>query len=91
MSNLTRRERQVLTLVVGGKSTKQVPAELGIAFRTAVSHRYRLHTKLHGRNIAELINKAAKMGLVDPFQQAESPDPTVKRSRGRTAVLIGRR
>src|SRR5579859_1235674 len=75
MSNLTRREREVLALIVGGKSTKQVAAELGIAFRTAVTHRYRLHTKLHVRNVVELISKAAKMGLIDPFQQDESHAP----------------
>src|SRR5436309_1573495 len=37
--SLTERERQVLVLVAGGKSTKETAAQLGISYKTADSHR----------------------------------------------------
>jgi PAS domain S-box-containing protein len=35
---LTERERQVLVLIAGGKSTKEAAAQLGISYKTADSH-----------------------------------------------------
>ena len=62
---LTPRERQVLTLIASGKSSKQIAAELGMAFRTAVCHRYRLYRKLRVHTSVELTRAALRMGLVD--------------------------
>lgn len=61
---LTPREREVLTLIAMGKSSKQIAAELGIAFRTAVCHRYRLYRKLNVHTSVELARAALRMGLV---------------------------
>src|SRR5579862_3103536 len=43
---LTERERQVLVLIAGGKSTKETAAQLGITYKTADSHRSRILEKL---------------------------------------------
>ncbi|MCX6631895.1 MAG: LuxR C-terminal-related transcriptional regulator [Candidatus Solibacter sp.] len=43
---LTERERQVLVLIAGGKSTKQTALQLGISYKTADSHRSRILEKL---------------------------------------------
>src|SRR5215472_12091687 len=43
---ITPREREVLKLIAAGKTSKEIAAELGIAFRTTVCHRYRLYQKL---------------------------------------------
>src|SRR5712692_2408956 len=43
---LTLRERQVLQLIAGGKSTKDIASLLGISVKTAESHRTRLMHKL---------------------------------------------
>jgi DNA-binding NarL/FixJ family response regulator len=63
---LTPREREVLTLIAAGKSSRQVAAELGITFRTAVCHRYHLQSKLGIHNTASLTLAAVRMGLIRP-------------------------
>ena len=63
--NLTPRELEVLRLVARGKSSKLVAYELGMSFRTVTSHRYRIYKKLGVTNTAELLIRAAQMGLVD--------------------------
>lgn len=62
---LTPRERQVLALIAQGKTSKEIAAELGMAFRTAVCHRYRVQTKLNAHNTADLTRAALRMGLVE--------------------------
>jgi DNA-binding CsgD family transcriptional regulator len=44
VEKLTRRELEVLRHIAEGKSTKQVAATLGITFKTAACHRYRVWT-----------------------------------------------
>jgi len=63
---LTGREVEVLRLIAEGKSTKQVAASLGIAFRTAVCHRYRIFQKLQIHETASLVRLAVRAGLVRP-------------------------
>src|SRR5690349_2768763 len=46
LDGLTARQIQVLRLIAEGKSSKEIAAELGVAFRTAVCHRYRIFQKL---------------------------------------------
>jgi DNA-binding CsgD family transcriptional regulator len=65
MFNLTPREQQELALIASGKSTKQVAFALGVSFRTAVSHRYRIFQKLAVHNTAELIVRSVRLGLVE--------------------------
>lgn len=65
LAAITRREREVLKLIASGKSSKQIAAELGIAFRTAVCHRYRIQTKLNVHNIADLTRAALRVGLIE--------------------------
>ena len=61
---LTRREMEVLRLVAEGYSTKQLAARLGIAFKTAASHRTRIMAKLNAPNAAGLVRYAIRFGLV---------------------------
>ena len=65
LASLTRRELEVLRLIAEGKSTKQVANLLGIAFRTAVCHRYRIFQKLHVHETASLVRLAVRAGLVE--------------------------
>ena len=53
---LTRRERQVVDLIVQGLSSKRIAAELGIAENTVKVHRDRLMHKMQVRSVAALIN-----------------------------------
>jgi len=63
---LTSRERQVLQLVAEGKTTKEVAVILGVAVKTAESHRTRLMEKLDIHSTAGLVRYAIRQGLVQP-------------------------
>lgn len=63
-AGLTARERQVLTLVAEGLSSKEIAAELGIGPRTVETHRERLMEKLDARNAVDLVRSAFARGLV---------------------------
>ncbi|RSM76953.1 hypothetical protein DMH04_35465, partial [Kibdelosporangium aridum] len=51
-ADLTRRERDVVTLAAAGQSSKQIAAQLGLSVRTVDNHLSRAYTKLgiHGRD-----------------------------------------
>jgi DNA-binding NarL/FixJ family response regulator len=63
---LTAREREVIILIAGGLSTKEVGHKLGITFKTAVAHRYNAMRKLKVKKTADLTRAAIRMGLIDP-------------------------
>src|SRR5437899_550733 len=62
---LTQREHVVLQHIAEGKSTKEIAHTLGIAFKTAACHRYRVALKLGAANAADLVSRAARMRLID--------------------------
>ncbi len=55
LAQLTARERQVLDLVVAGKTTNAIAAELGLKSRTVQVYRARLNEKMGARNVADLV------------------------------------
>ncbi|MGH9414086.1 MAG: response regulator [Terriglobales bacterium] len=63
---LGARERQVLQLVAEGKTTKEIANLLGIALKTAESHRTHIMDKLGVRNAAGLVRYAIRSGLIQP-------------------------
>lgn len=66
LDSLTPRETEVLRLVAEGKSSKEIAVELGMAFRTAVCHRYRIFQKLNVHEIASVVRLAVRAGLIRP-------------------------
>ena len=62
-SVLTPREREVLQLLVEGRSTKQIAYELEVSIKTVESHRHRVMEKLDLHNIADLTKYAIRAGL----------------------------
>lgn len=62
---LSEREREVLTLVARGNSTKEISAQLKITFRTVETYRERIMNKLDIHNVAGLTRFAIAEGLVD--------------------------
>lgn len=56
--HLTPRERQILVLVGGGKTTKEIARDLGISPKTVEFHRSSLMRKYDAHNMAELVLKA---------------------------------
>lgn len=61
---LTKREKQILDLVLQLKNNKDIADELSISKRTAEVHRFNLMKKLEVKNLMELSNKAKAFGLV---------------------------
>jgi len=61
---LTYRERQVLQLAVGGSTSPQIAAQLGIGRRTAETHRSNIYRKLQIQSHADLIALALRRGLI---------------------------
>lgn len=61
---LTKREKQILNLVLQLKNNKDIAEELKISKRTAEVHRFNLMKKLEVKNLMELSNKAKEFGLI---------------------------
>ena len=60
-ASLSRREREVMALVVSGLVNKQVGAELGISEITVKIHRRQVMRKMKARSLAELIGMAWRL------------------------------
>ena len=61
---LTSREREVLQLLVEGKSNKEIAASLGLSPYTVETHRRNLQEKLNLHSFAELILYAVRKGII---------------------------
>uniref|UniRef100_A0A832MKP9 Response regulator transcription factor n=1 Tax=Eiseniibacteriota bacterium TaxID=2212470 RepID=A0A832MKP9_UNCEI len=63
---LTEREREVLTCIAEGLSTKEIAARFDISIRTVETHRANLMRKLDLHSVARLVQFAIREGLVKP-------------------------
>ena len=59
--SLSRREREVMSLIVCGRLNKQVGGELGISEITVKAHRGKMMRKMQAASFAELVNMAASL------------------------------
>jgi len=66
--SLSRREREVMKLVVTGLLNKQVAFELGISEITVKAHRGRVMDKMKARSFADLVRMSASLGHEQPTQ-----------------------
>jgi FixJ family two-component response regulator len=61
-NSLTKREREVMALVVVGRMNKQIAAELDISEVTVKVHRGHVMHKMRAKSVAELVHVAGKIG-----------------------------
>jgi FixJ family two-component response regulator len=61
--SLSRREREVMALVVTGLLNKQIGGQLDISEITVKKHRGRVMRKMKADSLAELVTIAARLGL----------------------------
>jgi DNA-binding NarL/FixJ family response regulator len=64
VSVLSERERQVLTLIAEGLSSKEIARDLGVSLKTIESHRANLMDKLEIHKVSGLVRFAIRVGLV---------------------------
>ena len=62
-STLSRREREVMALVVSGRLNKQVGFELGISEVTVKAHRGQVMRKMKAASLPGLVTMATRLGL----------------------------
>jgi DNA-binding NarL/FixJ family response regulator len=62
--SLTPRQREILRLIAGGKTTKEIARALNISVKTVETHRMQLMERLDIHDIAGLVRYALRIGLV---------------------------
>jgi DNA-binding NarL/FixJ family response regulator len=67
---LTPREREVVQLLAEGSSTKEVAVALGLAVKTAETHRSNIMRKLHLHSVSDLVLYAVRNNIVQVAQAA---------------------
>jgi FixJ family two-component response regulator len=63
LASLTKREREVMNLVVKGLMNKQVGFELDISEITVKAHRGRVMEKMQATTFVDLVNMAGRLGI----------------------------
>lgn len=64
-SKLSQREAEVVTLILQGKTIKEMAEMLMLSDKTVNTYRYRLYNKLQIKNDVELTRLAVKFGHID--------------------------
>jgi FixJ family two-component response regulator len=78
---LTRREREVLSLVIAGLLNKQIAGELGTTQRTVKVHRGRVMRKMQVASVAELVRMAERLEI-EPRTPGSYPKPVAESGVG---------
>ena len=65
ISRLSRRELEVLTLVVEGQTSREIAAILGVKPTSIQTYRSRIMAKLEARSVATLVRFAIRRGLIN--------------------------
>ena len=62
---ISRREKEVLRLIIQEHTTQEIADKLFISSKTAENHRSNIMRKLGLHSTIELVRYAAKIGLID--------------------------
>jgi FixJ family two-component response regulator len=72
-ASLSRREREVMALIVAGRLNKQAGGELGISEITVKAHRGKMMRKMNADSLPELVRMADRL-RVGPAPKLQRPD-----------------
>jgi DNA-binding CsgD family transcriptional regulator len=72
LAGLTRRQRQIMELILAGQPSKNIAADLGISQRTVENHRAAIMKKTGSTCLPAL----ARMALAAGWNDAAAPPPT---------------
>jgi DNA-binding CsgD family transcriptional regulator len=64
LQNLTRRENEILQLIVDGRRNREISALLNISVKTVETHRANIMRKLSVHNTVQLIRYALRQGVI---------------------------
>jgi FixJ family two-component response regulator len=71
-SSLSRREREVMSLVVSGLGNKQVGFKLGISEITVKAHRGKVMRKMNVDSLADLVKTSVRLRSIRPKNPAQN-------------------
>jgi DNA-binding CsgD family transcriptional regulator len=60
----TRREKEIIKMIVDGKSSAQIGRKLSVSVNTVEVHRKNIFRKTNSKNMAELTKKALQHGII---------------------------
>lgn len=92
---LTQRELEILQLVAGGYSAKEIARRVAIAPRTVERHIENARLKMRARNRAHMVTCAMALGLINTVARisvpltAPGPAMFTLESQGSMQVAIG--
>jgi DNA-binding NarL/FixJ family response regulator len=64
LETLSRREREILSFVAEGKSSREIAESLTISSKTVDTYRSRLMRKINAKNVAGVIRFAIQNGII---------------------------
>ncbi len=76
LARLTRRERQVMDLLLAGKANKDIATELRLARKTIETHRANLMAKMGTKTLAELIKRHLRLNELGVAVSAQNRQST---------------
>ncbi|MCW3050132.1 MAG: two component transcriptional regulator, LuxR family [Solirubrobacterales bacterium] len=85
-ARLTRREREVLSLLIGGESQAEIARTLSISSRTVAKHVEHLVLKLGARNRAHAVGIAVRNHLTDELDASTPPGPAASSQKPRAVT-----
>lgn len=62
--HLTKKEKEILRMVIDGRQNKHISESLGKSVRTIETHRFNIMKKMNVNNAIDMVNKAVKENLV---------------------------
>jgi two-component system response regulator NreC len=83
LRSLSRREREVLDLIVKGTRSREIARELCVSIKTVETHRTHINQKLNCSSSADLVRFVAENGLLPAAPSMAAREPQV-----RTLVLF---